>query len=65
MGSSWKGSPVEEKFVFTGVQQDFEQFRTLMNTIFEDKDQECFSFVTQAIVKIYHNIVADRTEKNC
>jgi hypothetical protein len=63
MGNSKKGSPVEGKFVFTGVQQDFEQFKTLMHTNFEDKDQQWFSFVTQTIVKIYHNIVADRTEK--
>jgi len=64
MGNSKKGSTVEEKFVFTGVQQDFEQFKTLMHTNFEDEDQQWFSFVTQAIVKIYHNIVADRTKKN-
>ncbi len=50
--------------MFTGVQQDFEQFKTLSHTNFEDKDQEWFSLVVQTIVKIYHNIVADRTERN-
>jgi hypothetical protein len=64
MGNSKKGSTVEEKFVFTGVQQDFEQFKTVMYTNFEDKDQQWFPLVAQAIGKIYHNIVADRTEKN-
>ena len=64
MGNSKKGSPVEGKFVFTGVQQDFEQFKTLIHTNFEDKDQQWFPLVTQAIVKMYHNIVADRTERN-
>jgi hypothetical protein len=42
MGNSKKGSTVEEKFVFTGVQLDFEQFRTVMHTHFEDKDQQWF-----------------------
>jgi hypothetical protein len=64
MGNSKKGSAVDEKFVFTGVQQDFKQFRTLMHINFEDKDQQWFSLLAQAIVKIYHIIVAERTVNN-
>jgi hypothetical protein len=64
MENSKKGSEVEEKFVFTGVQMDFEQFRTVMHTHFEDTDQQWFPFVAQTIVKTYHNIVAERTARN-
>ncbi len=64
MGNSKKGSAVEEKFVFTGVHLDFEQFRTVMHTHFEDKDQQWFPLVSQTIVKTYHNIVMDRTARN-
>ena len=64
MGNSKKGTPVAEKFVFTGVQQDFEQFRTVMHKNLEEKDQQWFSLVIQGILKTYHNIVAERTARN-
>jgi hypothetical protein len=40
MRNSKKGTTVEEKLLFTGDQQDFEEFRTVTHSNFEEKDQE-------------------------
>jgi len=65
MGNSQKGTAVEEKgLLFSDETKDFEQFRTKIHNDLEEKDLSWMSLVAQAIAKVYHNIVAERTAKS-
>ena len=64
MGNSKKGTAVEEKVVFTGNQQDFEQFRTWFHNEMDEKDRQWITLAAQAIAKVFQDIVAERTAKS-
>jgi hypothetical protein len=64
MGNSKKGTAVEETVVFTGNQQDFEQFRTWFHNEMDEKDREWITLTSQAITKVFQDIVAERTAKS-
>jgi uncharacterized protein YeaO (DUF488 family) len=64
MGNFKKVTAVEERVVFTGNQQDFEKFRTWFHNEMDEKDRQCITLVTQAITKVFQDIVAERTAKN-
>jgi hypothetical protein len=64
MGNSKKGTAVEEKVVFTGNQQDFEKFRTWFHNEMDEKDRQWITLAAQTIVKVFQDIVTERTAKN-
>jgi hypothetical protein len=61
MGNSKKGTEVEEKVVFTGNQQDFEQFRTWFHNEIDEKDRQWITLAAQVIAKVFQDIVVERT----
>jgi alkylhydroperoxidase/carboxymuconolactone decarboxylase family protein YurZ len=64
MVNSKKGTAVEERVVFTGNQQDFENFRTWFHNEMDEKDRQLITLAAQAIAKVFQDIVAERTAKN-